>query len=156
MLSLLLVAGTFLFFNPFEVHEAEAATAGRYDWYVEAQCTDSADGWDKQNWTVYGKYNNGTAGETSRATRSQKLDGTTTYRIAEKTGETYYPTKVTFEFSFGGGFTWRSCAVTMRVHVRKAGSGDYVKVAEQSFSGKSSAFKACKGCLLYTSPSPRD
>ena len=58
MLSLLLVAGTFLFFNPFEVHEAEAATAGRYDWYVEAQCTDSADGWDKQNWTVYGKYNN--------------------------------------------------------------------------------------------------
>ena len=145
MLSLLLVAGTFLFFNPFEVHEAEAATAGKYDWYVEAQCTDSADGWDKQNWTVYGKYNNGTAGETSRATKSQKLDGTTTYRIAEKTGETYYPTKVTFEFSFGGGFTWRSCAVTMRVHVRKAGSGDYVKVAEQSFSGKSSAFKACKG-----------
>ena len=60
MLSLLLVAGTFCFFNPFKTTEAEAATAGSYKWQVQLKVRDDYD-WKHDAMNVYVDYytNNG-------------------------------------------------------------------------------------------------
>lgn len=60
VLSLLMVLGTFCFFNPFKTTEAEAATAGSYKWHVDLYVEDKYD-WKHNDMNVYVDYytNNG-------------------------------------------------------------------------------------------------
>ena len=60
ILSFLLVFGTFCFFNPFTVTEADAATAGSYRWQVQLKVRDDYD-WKHDAMNVYVDYytNNG-------------------------------------------------------------------------------------------------
>lgn len=60
MLCVLLTAGTFCFFNPFTVPEADAATAGKYNWKVTLYVEDDYD-WKHDAMNIFVDYytNNG-------------------------------------------------------------------------------------------------
>lgn len=138
ILSLLLVVGTFCFFNPFTATEADAATAGSYSWEVVFDSGNDTGGWDKGDWKVYGKANNGTDGEVELQSKSQKIDFNGRRTIFSGTTK-QFPTRVTFEYSFGGGVTWREMKGTAYIYVKGT------QVASEYWSASSSAFKAAKG-----------
>lgn len=65
ILSFLLVFGTFCFFNPFTVTEANAATAGSYNVRLEIDSGNDTGGWDYGRVTLKGRSNNGTGAESN-------------------------------------------------------------------------------------------
>ena len=144
ILSFLLVFGTFCFFNPFTVTEANAATAGSYNVRLEIDSGNDTGGWNYGRVTLKGKSNNGTGAESNifyggdhKVNFNGKrnwYDGTT-----DK-----FPTTFSYEYSFGGGFTWREMKFTVRIYVNG------VEVASQYHSAKSSAFSTAKGTKTTT------
>ncbi len=132
MLSLLLVLGTFCFFNPFKenVEVAEAATAGSYTWRVRGTSSNNTGGWDKGILRVYGKPNNGTGNQVNiyeeegmyinwkETDKNWSGDQTTSQ----------FPTKLEYEYSFGGGISHRKMDATLYIDVYDNRTGSWVQV----------------------------
>ena len=141
MMAALMLLSCWVFFAP----EAEAVNTGSYPYEVKITMTDGADGWDNGDLKVYGKSNNGKGTETSIATKSGLYvnhdSGTYSWYSSSSTS---FPTKLTYYYKFGGGMTWRSMAGTLYLYVNGT------QVGSQSFSAKSSAFKAAKGTVTLT------
>ncbi|MBQ9946743.1 MAG: InlB B-repeat-containing protein, partial [Clostridia bacterium] len=125
--------------------EADAATAGKYDIKVELTVTNGADGWDKNNHYVYHKANNGTGTQSSQSVSlsTGNMDEEKTHTFTY-TG-TGFPTSYSFEYSFGGGLTWRKLEFNLKVYASKTGANSWKEVMSGSFSDESSAFSAAKG-----------
>ncbi len=125
--------------------EADAATAGLYDIKVEITVTDGADGWDQNDHYVNHKANNGTGSQTAQSvgisTGNMDEEKTHTFTYSNKG----FPTSYTYNYSFGGGLTWRSCGFTLKVYASKAGANSWKQVMTGTFSAESSAFSAAKG-----------
>ncbi len=92
---------------------ASAATAGSYTWRVNVVSSNNTGGWDKYDWKVYGKGNNGTGSETQIKSFSRKIDFNGTVNVSGDQTTSQFPTKVTFEYSFGGGITHRKMDATI-------------------------------------------
>ena len=130
--------------------EADAATAGSYYAKLTVAVTDDADGWDVTKITLYYKSNNGTGTQGSVVLVDLKGavgDGTHSY-TATING---FPTGYTFEYSFGGGFTWRTYGANITIEVGANSSSTLKTVFTQSVYDESGAFSAAKGTFGGTS-----
>lgn len=137
LLSLLLVLGTFCFFNPFKesVEVAEAATAGSYTWRVRGTSSNDTGGWDKGILRVYGKPNNGTGTQVCIYNQSNmKINWEETNKNWSGNQTTsQYPTRLEYEYSFGGGITHRKMDAWLYIDVLKNGTWTQV-LAVQCYS----------------------
>ena len=106
LLALVMLLGVAALVATVSAPKAEAATAGSYKWRVRVNSSNDTGGWDKGDWTVYGKPTNGTGTEASMSTFSQYINFKENGKIV-KEGTGNFPTKVTFSYSFGGGITHR-------------------------------------------------
>ncbi|MDD6526671.1 MAG: hypothetical protein PUF31_02485 [Oscillospiraceae bacterium] len=123
--------------------KAEAAEG--YNYEVKVVMTDGSDGWDKGDLKIYGKSNNGQGSETQIGSKTGLYVNQDSGTYSWYTGtSTSFPSKLTYQYQFGGGFTWRSMAGTLELYV-----GEKL-VGSQSFSAKSSAFSAAKGTVTLT------
>lgn len=139
-MAFLMVFSMFVF-TPEMFTKAEAAiSSGSYNYEVKVTMTDGSDGWDVGNLWVYGRDNNGTGSETQINTKSglyvNQDSGTFSWLSGTSSS---FPTKIKYQWQFGGGFTWRSMAATIELYVEGR------LVCSKSFSAKSSAFSAAKG-----------
>ncbi len=155
MLSLLLVLGTFCFFNPFKenVEVAEAATAGSYTWRVRGTSSNDTGGWDKGILRVYGKPNNGTGNQVNiYEAKSMYINWAETDKnwSGDKT-TSQFPTKLEYEYSFGGGLTWREMKATLYIDVYNYGTSKWVQVLKVECNASSSAYSAAAGTKSGTS-----
>lgn len=106
MLSLLLVVGTFCFFNPFTATEADAATAGNYYFYLYLYTSNGAK-LDNLTIDLYYKTNNGKGSETSKTIFNGSITGGDLY--SDDTGKAFtgsvpgWPTKAVMKFKIPSG-----------------------------------------------------
>ena len=141
ILSLLMVLGTFCFFNPFKTTEAEAATAGKYTVTLEIDSGNDTGGWDWGNAEIRGKGNNGTNSTDAQIwyNSDAKVNFKGKRKWAENITTNLFPYKFIYGYSFGGGATIREMKFTVRIYVNGT------LVAEQYHNAKSSIFKTAKG-----------
>ncbi len=138
-LSLLMVLGTFCFFNPFKTTEAEAAATGKYHVVLQIDSGNDTGGWDWGNVTLKGKKNNGKGGEDQIHYGS---DNKVNFKGQRNWYDGYtdlFPTSFVYNYSFGGGMTKREMKFTVRIYVND------VEVASQYHSANSNVFKTAKG-----------
>ncbi|MGN0443715.1 MAG: hypothetical protein ACI4F5_03775, partial [Acutalibacteraceae bacterium] len=114
--------------------KAEAATSGTYYWRVRVNSSNDTGGWDKGDWTVYAKPNNGTGTETSISTFSQYINFKENGKIVKSGSSTSFPTKVTFNYSFGGGVTYRKMDAYIYLDISKDNSNWTEIGSVQSYS----------------------
>ncbi len=112
-LSVLMLMSAWAIVSPDMFPKAEAATAGSYTWRVNVVSSNATGGWDTYNWKVYGKGSNGTGSETNIKSFSRKIDFKGTVNVSGDQTTSQFPTKVTFEYSFGGGVTHRKMDATI-------------------------------------------
>lgn len=148
-LALVMCTGVLPLFGD-TVPETEAATAGLYDIKVEVTVTNGADGWDKNNHTLYYKANNGTGTQSSQSvslsTGNMDEEKTHTFTYTSRG----FPTSYTYDYSFGGGLTWRRLVFDLKVSASKAGANDWKTVITAHFDDESGAFSAAKGTENWT------
>ena len=151
-LAVVLCFGALPFVMPME---AEAATAGSYYYRVTLNVTDNADGWDVSNIILYYKQNNGTGtqGSVTLSTSAGAVgDGTHNF-----TGTIPgFPSGYTHEYSFGGGFTWRTYEYNLTIQVGASSSSSLTTVYTATYADSSSAFSAARGTFGGTSLSMRN
>ncbi|MGN1418537.1 MAG: hypothetical protein ACI4W6_04345, partial [Acutalibacteraceae bacterium] len=142
IMAALMVMTAWVFVEPMS---ADAVDTGLYSYEVKVVMTDGADAWNNGDLTVYGKSNNGKGSEIQIATKSglyvNQDSGTYSWCIGSSTS---FPSKLTYYYNFGGGFTWRSMAGTLQLYVGGT------LVGSQSFSASSSVFSAAKGTVTLT------
>ena len=140
-MAALMIMSCWVFFAP----EAEAVTAGSYNYEIKIVMSDGADGWDNGDLTLYGKNNNGKGAEAQITKKSglyvNQDSGTYDWLSGSSAS---FPTRITYYYKFGGGFTWRSMAGKLQLYVNGT------LVGEQSFSGNSKAFSAASGTVTLT------
>lgn len=159
MLSLLLVLGTFCFFNPFKdtVEVAEAATAGSYTWRVRGISSNDTGGWNSGTLKVYGKTNNGYGTQSTLYSADNMLINWKTKEnedkiwVSQRT-TSQFPTSLSYAYSFGGGFTWREMKATLYIDV-KVGD-NWVQVLSVACNASSGAFSAASGTKSGSSTLP--
>ena len=141
--------------------KAEAATAGTYTWRVSLTDTNDVDNWDTCSWHFYAKDSNATGSQTDYTSGNEPADNSSFF---SKSNVTYFPTKFTFQYKFGGGLTWRSGAFTIKLFVKKSdgsetevplsitksNTANTCEVNGQSVKYSSSAFKAAQGTFTIT------
>ncbi|MBQ7296291.1 MAG: hypothetical protein IJW86_08915 [Clostridia bacterium] len=126
--------------------KAEAATAGNYYCKLDINTTDTCKGWDVCKIVIYYKSENGTGTETPYTISDDARayfngDSSGTIAAGELGG---FPTKITFEYSFGGGATWRGLTTNFKLYVGSS-SSSLTEVMSYDFTASSSAFSAAKG-----------
>ncbi len=139
VLSLLMVLGTFCFFNPFKTTEAEAATTGNYHVVLQIDSGNDTGGWDWGNVTLTGKKNNGKG---DNAQIFYGGDNKVNFKGQRNWYDGYtnlFPISFSYNYSFGGGMTKREMKFTVRIYVNGT------LVAEQYHSANSNFFKTAKG-----------
>lgn len=124
--------------------KADAATAGSYYVTLTVQVTDDADGWDVSKFTLYYKTNNGTGTQQSvvLVDTPEAVGDKKTYTFSRTVNG--FPTGYTHEYSFGGGFTWRTFEENVRISVGSS-SSNMKEVFSATDSDSSGAFSAAKG-----------
>lgn len=150
VMAALMLMSCWVFFAP---TKAEAVNAGNYYYKIVCNFIDTADGWDKGDLTLTGISNNGqgTSNQIIEETGMYVTGSTGDKEWVSATSTDKFPTKLTYEYQFGGGFTFRSMAGTLKLYVGSS-SSKLDLLAEQHFSAKSSAFKAAKGTVTLTVP----
>lgn len=127
---------------------AEAGTAGQYYVKVVVNVTDSVGDFlgtfDKCISTVYGRANNATI-ETDTV-----MDTTSEKNYYESTGNktlfegtySYFPTKFTHKYKFGGGATIRKLEYTVTIYVGASSSSSLTKILSKTCTASSGIFSA--------------
>lgn len=158
-LALLMVVTSFVFAPEMFTIKADAA-ATKYYWRVVVDSSNATGGWDQGDWTVYGKPNNGTGAEKAISTFSQFINFNQNGNVIKEGDSAEFPTKVTFQYSFGGGITHRKMDAYIHLEVRTdpENVNSYTRIGSvQSYSyewGKNSGTKTLSvGSGNYPAPS---
>ena len=141
--------------------EADATSAGTYYWKVMVASDNDTGGWDNYDWTFYGKSSNGTGSETKIQTKSEKINydtgGTSeskaTHTVLSTSGS-YFPTKVTFYYKFGGGVTHRKMDAYMYLYVSANNSSWTLIGSAKMYSYEWGTNKGTKTLTVATSNYP--
>lgn len=139
-MAALMLMSCWVFFAP----TAEAVSAGKYKVRLEIDSGNDTGGWNYGKVGLYGKNNNGKGSE-KRFWYAENHLVNFNGKVNWYEDETdYFPTKFVYEYSFGGGMTWREMKFTVRIYVNG------IEVASEYHSAKSSAFSAAKGTKTTT------
>ena len=160
---------------PFGSLKANAAVPeNSYKWRIKVNSEHGCDGWSDEKLTVYGKSGNATGGESQIFYKEDwniDFDGWRDNTFGEGDQTTsQFPTKITYHYDFGGGFTWRELRFFLYLEVydyrtegwkpiplRLSSSdvsnslsiGDEGGGNDQRIQAKSSAFSAARGTITY-------
>lgn len=140
-MAALMLMSCWVFFAP---TKAEAVGAGKYKVRLEIDSGNDTGGWNHGKVGLYGKNNNGKGSEKRFWYEENHLVNFNGKRDWYDAETDYFPTKFEYEYSFGGGVTWREMKFTVRIFV----NGN--EVASEYHSAKSSAFKTAKGTKTTT------
>lgn len=135
-MAVMMVMTAWVFFEPME---AEAATAGTYDYAVRIQTTNSVDVGDNKDLTItldYKKDNGtGSAASTSQNVSYTWAENDNADNTAYFTGVAGFPTKLNVYCLYAWtAAVSRKWGCTITVSVKNNNTGNYVQIAQQSFS----------------------
>ena len=135
-MAVMMVLTAWVFFEPME---AEAATAGTYDYAVRIQTTNSVDVGDNKDLTItldYKKDNGtGSAASTSQNVSYTWAENDNADNTAYFTGVAGFPTKLNVYCLYAWtAAVSRKWGCTITVSVKNNNTGNYVQIAQQSFS----------------------
>lgn len=140
-MAALMLMSCWVFFAP---TKAEAVGAGKYKVRLEIDSENDTGGWNHGKVGLYGKNNNGKGSEKRFWYEENHLVNFKGKRDWYDAETDCFPTKFEYEYSFGGGFTWREMKFTVRIFVNGT------EVASEHHSAKSSAFSTAKGTKTTT------
>ncbi|MDD6021826.1 MAG: InlB B-repeat-containing protein [Oscillospiraceae bacterium] len=124
-LSFLMVLSCFVFAPEMFTFKADAAKAGSYKITVKVVSSNNTGGWDKGVLKIYGKDKNGKGTETVIVNKSDmyiNFNGTRTW--IDSVSYDSFPTKLTYEYSFGGGITHRKMDAYIYLYVNDTEVGN--------------------------------
>ena len=127
--------------DPFGTKQTACAVtsqgAGTYGWRITVYSRNDTGGWDWENLRVYGKNTNGRGSEVEiLAVDNWKVDFNgwreNTFGKGDQWGSTYFPTKVYYAYSFGGGATHRKLDFDLYLDVWNNNTGSWTNVGSMN------------------------
>ncbi|MGN1419682.1 MAG: InlB B-repeat-containing protein [Acutalibacteraceae bacterium] len=98
--------------------QADAVNSGSYSYELWIDSDNDTGGWNSAAWTLTGTNNNGKGSTTTLGTSTQQVNMDNDHYTILSGTSTYFPTKLVFSWSFGGGLlTWRDMYVTIHISV---------------------------------------
>ena len=139
-LCVLMLLTAWVFVEPDAVPKASAITsqsAGTYGWRITCYSRNDTGGWNYEHLKVYGKSNNGTGSEELiLQVDNWKVDfkgwRENTFGRNDQWGYSQCPTRVVYEYSFGGGWTQRTLDFDLYLDVYDYNSSSWTNTGSMS------------------------
>ncbi len=151
-LTVLMLMTSWVFVAP---NKASAVNSGTYYWRVRVNSSNDTGGWDYGRWYVKGKANNGKGSESQIGNFNQNINFKENGRIVGSGSSTSFPTKVEFQFSFGGGITHRKMDAYIYLDVSSNNSSWKEIASTQCYSYEWGTNKGTKTATVSTSNYPK-